>query len=436
MSVDYKQSTSQDNRGIDGLPKLPFNIWVVSTITKSNGMNDSEKINSTTSYSYSGGFYLGKEKDFRGFAIANVTLPDGTLQTHYFLQEESRKGMEYKSQIYDVQRRLMVESKSEFIATKADAYYKIALNSESQSIYDGFETPRITNATYTYDDYGNILQKGILGENGISSDDRIEQYYYTYNTSAWIVDKPSYYQLLSVNPLTWIRQTSYLYDGRATTYPPAFGLLTQKEDLLAGGTNPITKYSYNSHGNLVSTTDPNGAVTKFVYGTRDLTFTFPDQQINALNHTANFTYNLGTGNLVSEIDANGYETKYSYDVFGWIAKAIRPLDSQTFPSAIYEYELDGIAPEKIKISQRETYLADGTLDSYNFYDGLGNQIQQKSETTAGRQIVADTYYDQLGRVSRKSNPYFKMFDANYTAPNATVAFSSINYDALSRVVKT
>ncbi|MBI5225216.1 VCBS repeat-containing protein, partial [Candidatus Micrarchaeota archaeon] len=436
ITVNYTTSTSLNNADVNGTNRLPFNIWVVSSIKVDNGASNPQNYSGKTSYNYSGGMYYFPDKEFRGFAVANETLADGTLQTHFFHQDSGRKGMEFKTEIYDSNKKLFLAKESNWVGNLTSGYYKTYLASEATFTYDGSATPRITNTTYFYDDYGNILQKWIFGENGNALDDRLEQYYYHYNTSAWIVDKPSYYQLLSVSPLTWIRQTIYYYDGKTSVYPPSFGLVTQKEDFLAGGTNPITKYSYNSHGNLISSTDPKGAVSKFVYGTRDLTFTFPDQQINALNHTSNFAYDLGTGNLLSETDANGFTTTYEYDVFGRIKKAIKPLDSAAYPSVIYEYELDGVAPEKIKTAQRESYNADFTLDSYTFYDGLGNLIQQKAETTNGRQIVTDTYYDKMFRVQRKSNPYFKLFDANYSSPNSTVAFSSINYDALSRVVKT
>ena len=141
--------------------------------------------------------------------------------------------------------------------------------------------------------------------------------------------------------------------------------------------------------------------------------------------------------MLSETDANGITTNYSYDNFSRLIKIIKPFDSNNYPSTIYEYEFDGIAPEKVKTSQRETNATNNTFDSYSFYDGFGNIIQQKSESAnSNEQIITDTFFDSSMRIQRKSNPYFATFNANYSQPNASIAFSNISYDPISRIIKT
>ncbi len=141
--------------------------------------------------------------------------------------------------------------------------------------------------------------------------------------------------------------------------------------------------------------------------------------------------------MLSETDANGITTNYSYDNFSRLIKIIKPFDSNNYPSTIYEYEFDGIAPEKVKTSQRETNATNNTFDSYSFYDGFRNIIQQKSESAnSNEQIITDTFFDSSMRIQRKSNPYFATFNANYSQPNASIAFSNISYDPISRIIKT
>ncbi len=433
-SVDYLKSTKLNNTGNDSFSDLPFNLWLVSSVTLSNSLNGSAHINSTTNYSYSGGVWSNPDREFKGFANANITYADGSKATHYFHQDSGRKGMEFRTETYEAANNPYLKKEYNFTTNFSNNYYTTHLQGETSFTFDGSSSnPRITNTTYSYDDYGNPLSISNFGENGVSGDEKYEIYQYAYNTSEWIMDEPYSHHLIGFDSQI-LRRTKYYYDGLSYGAAPHKGLLTKKEETLEGGTNPFTYYSYDSYGNLINTTDPLNRTTKFIYNITDSTFTFPEKTINALNHTTTSLYDLGTGNLLSTTDSNGFTTNYSYDNFSRLIKIIKPYDSPIYPSTLYEYEFDGIAPEKIKVVQREENATNNTYDSISFYDGRGNLIQTRSEAENNQSIIQDTFYDSSFRVQRKSNPYFATPSQNYSSPNASIPFSNITYDPLSRIL--
>lgn len=103
----------------------------------------------------------------------------------------------------------------------------------------------------------------------------------------------------------------------------------------------------------------------------DSSHTYPVSSVNALGHVMTYLYDVGTGNLLSE-KKNGIETTYTYDTFGRITKEIRPYDSSSLPTKKYNYSMDGVAPEMIKVSLKTT--ANKTNDIYYYYDGFARLV--------------------------------------------------------------
>lgn len=440
VTVNYKKSTNLDNRGNDSAGDLGFNIWVVSEIGKNNGMNDSHKIATNYSYNYSGGMYKYKDQAFAGFAYAEETRPDGTKVKHYFYQDEPRMGREYKTEIFDSQNNLYQRREFKWNSTTNTTdnvvRYIVQLSEDNSSTYDGeISNPKISKTVYGYDNYGNIVERYQLGNTNITGDEKYERYEYVYNSTAWIVNKPKRYTLFASDNSTVVRAANYSYDNLSYGAVPNKGSVTKKEDILTGGSNPVATYSYNSHGNIIAKTDPNSHTTNYTYGTVDTTYTFPDKETNAKNYVTKYTYNLGLGKITSVTDPNGIATNYTYDALGRLVKEVKPYDSASYPSTVYEYSFDGIAPEQTKILKREQNGTNNTYDTYQFIDGFGNIIQTKTEAENNKQIVTDTFYDGLGRLVSKSNPYFYTFNSNYTSPNTSVKNMTFTYDPMGRTAR-
>ncbi len=435
VSVQYNKSTQFNNTGNDSLSDLGFNIWVVRNVLQNNSMPGRFAVIANYTYNYSGGSYDYDNSEFRGFALTNETLPDKSLIVHYFHQDDARKGKEYKTEIYNSSRSLFSRAENFFnytnISVGGNLYHKTFLLSQTNYFYDGSPiAPNITNVSYVYDSYGNVLHRNFFGDVNISGDEKYERYAYALNTSGWIVDRLSWYLLFASDNSTKVIETKYSYDNLPYSAAPIRGDLTEIDNWLDTGGNQKTKFAYDSLGNVIRETNPLGAETTYTYGLRDTTFTYPDRITNALFHTADYAYDIGTGNLIWQ-KQNEITNYFYYDIFGRIIKEVQPFDSYELPTKNYTYFFDGNTPEYIKISQRTS--ANKTSDTYFYYDGFGNFIQLKRPADNNRQIVKNFYYDGLGRVISESNPYFDTFSVSLSTPSSTVNATNYTYDTLGRV---
>src|SRR3990167_213988 len=100
--------------------------------------------------------------------------------------------------------------------------------------------------------------------------------------------------------------------------------------LNTGGGNPTTRYRYDDFGNLIEQLDQLGRVTRYEYGLRDITNTYPERTINSLGHKTDYVYDI-FGNVLTETK-NGITKINVYDTFGRISKEILPYDTSDFPT--------------------------------------------------------------------------------------------------------
>jgi len=431
INITYVSSSTMNNTGEDGMWDLPFNVWVVESVAKNNGMEGSQKVIEKLEHNFSGGVYSPEDREFRGFAFASEKHPDGSVFKHYYYQDGGRKGKEFKSELYDSSNKLF--SKTEYLwqTTNINGYYITNLVEQSFFDYDGKPDAKITKSAYEYDSYGNVLKETQFGDVSMSGDEKFNYAEYLYNTNSWIVNLPkhiySYYGIDSdagKTSETWMR-----YDGQSYGKVPKKGDLTYLGQWLNTGTNPVTTYGYDSYGNLINITDPLGRVSKTLYGITDSTYTFPEKTINPSGHTTSFIYDAGTGNILSSTDPNGFTIYFRYDSFGRLVKNILPYDTESSPTSEFVYFTDGNAPEAVKIKRN---TGSGYLISIAYYDGFGRIIQLKSDSEEnGKQIVSDIFYDSRGRPEKQSLPYLAASSDSYTNPSGTL-FSKAVYDALDR----
>jgi len=433
ISVNYQESTRFNNNGTDNSSDLGFNVWVVKNVSQNNSMSGVFNTLGNYSYNFSGGKYDYKNFEFRGFNQVNETRPDNSLAIHYFYQSDALKGNEYKTEIYNSSGNPYSKDEYVYANTSQNGYFKVLLTGQASYLYDGSSSnPKVANVSYSYDSYGNVVERVFLGDNSTSGDEKYEQYSYVYNTSAWIVDRLSRYSLYSSDNNTKVKDVKYSYDGKSYGSNTTKGDITQIINWNDNGADSSTSYTYDSYGNVLTQTDPRGYVTTYSYGLKDTTFTYPDRVTNALGHTTDYQYNFGTGNLLW-YKQNDITTYFYYDVFGRIIKEVQPYDSYELPTKNYSYSFDGISPESIKASSRTT--TNKTFDVYYFYDGFANFVQLKRPADGNQQIVKNLFYDSLGRVKSEQNPYFSSFSTSLTIPSTTVKNTTYIYDSLSRAVR-
>ncbi len=221
----------------------------------------------------------------------------------------------------------------------------------------------------------------------------------------------------------WVRTAYYEYDGWGN----------RRLARAANGTDTTTVYDgdpFHAHPLSVTIQPPADQGST-------LTTSYRYYGINAESWGSGLT-----GQLQSTTDANGAVTRYSYDAFGRATELRRPGAEWTHP-ATEQYAYTDSLPFTVRhglrddphgdISSAATYLED-----WVFYDGLGQAIQTQGESAAaGQSRIVHTGYDSLGRVVQQTAPYFyPAAPGAYRAPASADwagRTTTSSYDALGRV---
>ncbi len=430
VEISYTSSMNYDHT------KLPFNYWLVTSVTTNNRMEGDHTNISTRSYSYNGGFYDYPTREFRGFATVTETLPDSSKAIHVFHQDEGRKGKEDKYDIKDAGNAPYAAADNTWDSSLANGVYKILITRIEQHTYGGVSgNPKIARTEYkNYDKYGNVGLLADYGDVSTASDDlyTYKEYYRPCAGDNRVTDKLKRMYVKSDPDGPILREFQFVYDN----YPNCLyrGNLTSEELWLDGGENPVITHRYDNFGNRIMTVDPEGRITRTEY---DAAFhTFPVKVYNPKKHLITRSYDPASGSLLEETDPNGYTTRFVYDVFHRKTKKIRPYDTEDFPTALIQYFIDGALPKYVMTSKRENSVTSETLDRYQYIDGMGNPVQTKTEyETPGQWIASDVFYDKMGRVSAQSNPYLSNTSAYQFPSLDTKPSIRYEYDILSRPIR-
>lgn len=131
---------------------------------------------------------------------------------------------------------------------------------------------------------------------------------------------------------TWAKLKT-LQDGRGNTttftYNGSTGNLLTIQRPMVGGSTPTVTMTWNSRGQMLTSTDETGIVTQFNYdaSTEKLTSTVVDYGISPhLNLTTSFGYNT-VGDTTSVTDPNTNQTTFQFD-------ALRRMTQKTDPSPL------------------------------------------------------------------------------------------------------
>ena len=227
------------------------------------------------------------------------------------------------------------------------------------------------------------------------------------------------------------KTTEYAYDPN--------GNLIQVTDAL----NQITHYAYDAMDRLISQTDPLGNTTQFSYDALGrLT-----KKTDALNKTTTYVYD-NNGNKTSETDANNHTTSYQYDNMNRVSKITYP--DTTFKTFTYDFR--GNKLTEVDQSGRTTkYVYDlagqltsmtyafGTSDagtvSYTYdLDGRTKTIKDELNNTTTNN------YDAAGRLTSVQDALTHLTNYSYDADNRKTSVQDANgnttsyaYDARSRL---
>ncbi|MEQ4487937.1 MAG: RHS repeat-associated core domain-containing protein [Dehalococcoides mccartyi] len=318
--------------------------------------------------------------------------------------------------------------------------YKVEL--KSTTVITGTTGAKTSKIRFEYDSHGNVITEYIDGDLSTNADDSTTWKTFYPNTTANILNKTAserVYEGIVTSDTggTGLKtQILYYYDGHDTSNnePPTKGNLTRVQEYTNVSEWIETLYTFDTLGNLESTTDPNGNVTETEYETDH--YIYPEtKNYPVAGLSESFTYDVGTSNLTSSTDVNGQITTTLYDNWKRPVKVIKPGDTEQSPSVRYEYNDWGIAGEQhVKII---TKIDDGseTWESH-YFDGLGRIVQIHSPGEASYTIVSNTVvYNSGGLVDKEfvtQNILTNQVDG-YKTPDGAWKYERFEYDALGKV---
>jgi RHS repeat-associated protein len=298
--------------------------------------------------------------------------------------------------------------------------------------------PRGNATRYIYDTNNNVLQSIQVPVAGSGEPNIVESFTYepNFNRVATYTDP----------------------NGRTATFQYySNGKLREIDQPAIDGNIPRTLFTYNSHGQTETVTNQDGMVTKYQYDTSgNLISTVVDYGVepNKLNITASMTYNA-TGDANSINDPRSNKTTFEYDAMRRLVKATAPAPFNYITS--YEYYHDGSLkqlrrqtsdPEQWQVTSY-TYTPSGKIETVTDPNGYTTQYQYDAldrlmKSTDAENHTTTRLYDAAGRLwkvidANDNNSVVYTYNANGsidTLKDAKGNTTTYQYDGHNRLKKT
>lgn len=193
----------------------------------------------------------------------------------------------------------------------------------------------------------------------------------------------------------------------------------------SGNNSYSTKFSYDSHGNILSIIDANDGVTKYTYDT-SLDKILSEE--NSLGYTTN--YSLDSVGNVTRIDyPDNTHSNYSYDTRG------RLISSSSRSGLITQYSYDGIGnvTEINEGARKNKYFYDANSNLTSDVDSLGNttryeydKVNNCTSITYPNNAKYEYKYDVSGNAIKIIDPLANEVSFDYDLNNNNTAVTDEN----------
>ncbi|MES0491100.1 MAG: RHS repeat-associated core domain-containing protein, partial [Leptospirales bacterium] len=299
-----------------------------------------------------------------------------------------------------------------------------------------------SDATYTvaktlsFDNFGNIILLGDLGNIKDPSDDVYTKTSYNNDATNWMLGYPVDIQHCSNQTCTQVlNHRQHKYDTkRNVVYSRTYD-----------NTNKVwlgTQFSaYDSYGNLLSLSgaswDAAGKKPQF-YNKSTITYegtfnTHPKTHTNALKQISTSLYDAKLGQIIQSTGINNVSMYYAYDSFGRPVSVYGPDssgDKTLLASHTYETATNGMSHKIISTID----WSNNTKWTVNSYDALGRQYKKEAEADDGT-IALVTCYQSVTQVSQSSHPYYQSSSDDTCESNSAKYWIKYKYDTLHRPSK-
>lgn len=145
--------------------------------------------------------------------------------------------------------------------------------------------------------------------------------------------------------------------------------------------------------------------------------------------SATTTYDFNTGLVLSTMDPNGRTTSMAY------SDSLNRLTQVTQPNGAHVNYSYSDTPNNLYVRVLSDEDASRAIETRKYFDNLGRAVRgflyDGSPSTPW--LVTDTYYDNMGRVTKVSNPY-RVSSPSGSVPASCSSCTTSAYDALGRVI--
>ncbi|MEU5977150.1 RHS repeat-associated core domain-containing protein [Streptomyces sp. NPDC047315] len=458
---DYLDEAGWRKAKPDGITDPKFLTWGVwqgygkVRVTSGTGQNMTSRVD----YTYLKGLH-GDEKPGGGTRASSVTDSDGTIHsdleeyTGFELEKAAYDGSKLVSKVINTpwHRTTGTQTRTwdgKQVITKASVV-RTQTTLGLKALNDG--TWRKSKSATTFDTttgaVGRELVANDLGDLSTLSDDKCTRTSYADNPALNLYKLPSRVETVSVGcdadpnlNTQVVKDERTHYDGKPYGAAPTRGLATKTERLTGyNGIEPQYQTTgtttYDVHGRPLSQTDSANATTTVTYAETNGLISKTTSK-NHLNHLTTTEYEPAWGQAKAQTDPNNRRTDLVFDALGrltsvWLPD--RPKSTQT-ASIKYDYLIrqdDVSAVKTEKIGNGNAY----NVPEYQLYDALLRPRQHQTEGPHGTRMVADTWYDGLGKVAKTNTTYNALgapSDKLLNVPDGEVGKQTLNlYDGMAR----
>jgi RHS repeat-associated protein len=442
---------------------LPFPLAVIAETLDEDAFSG---VQVRTTYRYHRGHFEPSSRQFHGFArvekqeFGDESRADVLSVHHFFLLEERKpgaarerafvNGLEARIETYSLDGPLQhlpyrVEENEPDVrllnqaSDGRDRAFVFVAKARTRHL-DRSADERVEEKSYTYDDFGNVLQERSrrFGQKaGAAVPEAIETTDVTYavHPEGRIWDRPSRV-VRRDGAGALLSEIRRYYDGPDHVGLPlgqlTRGLLCREEHLVLPEAAFLSHYAGLSASDLgyTSGTDADGGPAFFLqkerarYDLRGLKIEEMDSVGNVVSlaydaaglylaertdalGTSRMDYDPNAGRPTRIVDPDGTTIDMSYDGLGRLVRVVLPGDSAALPTREYRYD-DGAAPEAVRAAYRIESGSPEQLQMAVYYDGFGKELQRRVGASAGRVVVSGRQLkNPWGQVRAEYEPQFE-----------------------------